>query len=360
MLRSVIAILTLILVLGPAASIHAAQSATPTPALGLDGVVAMATGGCHALVLRVDGTVWGWGCDSDWELGATAPSGIRSDKPIQTVGLDQVRSLATGSDHGLALRADGSVWAWGKNDHGQVGVPPGENCAHHPRPCVQTPVAVPGLRGIKAVAAMEDSSFALGADGTIWAWGDNEKGQLGTESGDDRGSPTRIEGVRAIVSLSTVSARVVALRGDGTVWSWGGSRELATPTQVAELTEVVAVAAGDVRNLALRADGMVWAWGEGGNPTPAVVAGLGPLTAIAGGRLLSGAVAADGTIWTWGLSMSAKPSPPTQFEDFSDIIAITIDVESNLALRADGTVWLWGPYNRPRPIPAPDMASSTP
>src|SRR5690242_3010401 len=147
---------------------------------GLDHVVAMAAGGSHALALRADGTVWGWGTNSDWELGVTTAAGMMgSDTPVPATGLEQVRGLATGDDHGIALRADGSVWAWGKNDHGQVGVPQGENCPYHPRPCVQAAVAVPGLSGIKAVAATEDSSFALGADGTVWAWGANEKGQLG-------------------------------------------------------------------------------------------------------------------------------------------------------------------------------------
>jgi alpha-tubulin suppressor-like RCC1 family protein len=68
---------------------------------------------------------------------------------------------------------------------------------------------------------MEDSSFALGADGTLWAWGDNGKGQFGTGRDADSVSPIRVEGVSDIVSLSAVSARVVALRGDGTIWGWG-------------------------------------------------------------------------------------------------------------------------------------------
>src|SRR3954452_8628867 len=77
------------------------------PPLGLDQVVAVAAGGTHALALRADGTVWGWGSNSDWELGVTTPSGPGgSDTPVQATGLEQVRGLATGDDHGLAVRAD--------------------------------------------------------------------------------------------------------------------------------------------------------------------------------------------------------------------------------------------------------------
>src|SRR5689334_21837830 len=123
MLRSVTAVLTLflVLILGPItatpASLRAAQSATPTPPPGFDQVVALATGGSHALALRVDGTVWGWGTNSDWELGVTTEAGMYgSNTPVQATGLEQVWALATGDDHGLALTADGSVGGRGKND----------------------------------------------------------------------------------------------------------------------------------------------------------------------------------------------------------------------------------------------------
>ena len=233
--------------------------------------------------------------------------------PIQATGLDRVRGIATGSDHGLAVRADGSVWAWGKNDHGQVGVPPGENCSNHPRPCVQVPVPVPGLSGVKAVAAAGDSSFALGADGSVWAWGANGSGQLGTGTTTDLPSPTRVDALSDITSLSVTSTSGVALQADGTVWAWGGTAERASPTRVAGLDRVVAVAAGDLLpNVALQADGSVWSWGDPRSPAPMAMEGLGPMTAIAVGAVLGGAVAADGTVWVWALSLTAGRPPSRQ------------------------------------------------
>jgi alpha-tubulin suppressor-like RCC1 family protein len=337
-----------------------AALALPRPA-GLDGVIAMATGGSHALALRVDGTVWGWGTNSDWELGVSTPGGPDgSATPVQAAGLNQVRALATGDDHGLALRADGSVWAWGKNDHGQVGVPKGENCPYHPRPCVRAPVPVPGLNGVKAVAAAQDSSFALGADGTVWAWGDNEHGQLGAGSGADRLSPTKVNGIADVVGLSAMGLHVVALRADGTVWGWGGRDASSLPKRVAGLEDVAAVAAGFARNLALKADGTVWAWGAP-DGAAAAVAGLGPVTAIAGGALVSAAVAADGQIWMWEFSAGNAPAkPPAALEGLASVVAIVIGQESNLALLADGTVWVWLRYGQPRPVPAPITGTPTP
>ena len=160
--------------------------------------------------------------------GNSAPhrpgGGMITATPIQATGLDRVQGIATGSDHGLAVRADGTVWAWGKNDHGQVGVPQGENCSNHPRPCVQVPVPVPGLSGVKAVAAAGDSSFALGADGTVWAWGANESGQLGTGTTTDLPSPTRVDALTDITSLSSAEPAASPCRPTGRSGTGAGRR----------------------------------------------------------------------------------------------------------------------------------------
>jgi alpha-tubulin suppressor-like RCC1 family protein len=330
------------------------------PPSGLDQVVAVAAGGTHALALRADGTVWGWGTNSDWELGVTTPSGpAGSATPVQATGLAQVQRIATGDDHGLALGTDGHVWAWGKNDHSQVGVPQGKNCPYHPRPCVQTPVPVPGLSGIKAVAAAQDSSFALGRDGVVWAWGDNARGQLGTGAPGDTVTPAQVSGLDQVVAISAASMRTIALRADGTVWAWGDGT--ATPAPVRGLAGMVAVAAGAVRHLAQTANGTVWAWGELGQPVPAPVAGLGPMVAIAGGGLLSGAVAADGGVWTWGLDpLALQPASPTRVNGLDQVIAVAMGTGGDryVALKGDGTVWTWDTLGAPRPVPAPTAAAT--
>jgi alpha-tubulin suppressor-like RCC1 family protein len=78
----------------------------------MDGVVAVTTNSCHSLALRADGTVWGWGCNSDWDFGVTLPDGaFWTDTPVQTPGVGQVRAIAFGYGHALAVRADGRVWA---------------------------------------------------------------------------------------------------------------------------------------------------------------------------------------------------------------------------------------------------------
>jgi alpha-tubulin suppressor-like RCC1 family protein len=344
-----------LLLLSPAPWTAPAVTQTEEPETGLHGVVAVVNESCHSLVLRADGTVWGWGCNSDWDLGATAPDGDdRTSIPIQATGLDQVRALAFGYGHALAVRADGTVWAWGENDHGQVGSPT-EDCPIHKRPCSQVPIPVPGLRDAKAVAATDYSSFALTVDGTVWAWGQNLLGELGTGGPiDDGPAPTQLDGLTDVVAIAAAGSRVLTLQSDGTVWQWGGDLGT-TPTRVAGLDGGRAVAVGEVRNLALRADGSVWAWGEPETTAPAAVAGLGSMTAIAGGETLSAALAPDGRVWVWGM----PDEVPVPVEDLDRVMAISMGTEGDLvALKDDGTVWTWRQYSKVHPVPAPASAAT--
>src|SRR3954447_4402802 len=183
-----IAALSLVVILIGLAEWSGPGQPVAASATSLDQVVAIATGSCRSFVLRTDGTVWGWGCGSDWDFGVPALNGQPTDTPVQAVGLDDVRAIATGDGQTLALRSDGTVWAWGQNDHGQVGVVT-DPCPIHDRPCSRMPVPVPGLHDITAVAAAQDSSFALRSDGTVWAWGDNARGQLGTGVPGDTVAP---------------------------------------------------------------------------------------------------------------------------------------------------------------------------
>lgn len=90
---------------------------------------------------------------------------------MQVIGLKGVVAVAAGSGHSLALKSDGTVWAWGANDFGELG--------DGTRTDRSTPVQIIGLKGLKALAAGPVHSLGLSADGTVWAWGQNEFGQLG-------------------------------------------------------------------------------------------------------------------------------------------------------------------------------------
>ncbi|MHB8572792.1 MAG: RCC1 domain-containing protein [Candidatus Dormibacteria bacterium] len=148
----------------------------PVRVTGLSGVAAIAAGIINSAVLRADGTVWTWGNNQDGELGAgfTTVSGCECvASPVQVAGLNQVRYLGQGAT--MAIRADGTLWAWGYGGNGSLGDPAYEST---PCRCSAAPVPVSGLAGVVA-AAESDGGYAVEADGSLWDWGRNDYGQLG-------------------------------------------------------------------------------------------------------------------------------------------------------------------------------------
>jgi len=118
-----------------------------------------------------------------------------------------------------------------------------------------TPAQIPGLLGVKAIAAGSHHSVALKNDGTVLVWGaDKEKGQSAT--------PRRLQGLSQIVAISAGGWYSLALKQDGTVWAWGVMNEvIRKPVQVNALTNVSRIAAGMSHSLAVKKDGTIWAWG---------------------------------------------------------------------------------------------------
>ena len=239
---------------------------TPERVGGLDDVRAIAGGAFHSLALRGDGSVWAWGDNVAGALGNGATgNGANTNTPTRVVGLPPASAIAGGAAYSLALTSDGTVWAWGANVYGQLGNGTRDNSA--------TPVEVIGLADVRAIAAGALHSLALRGDGTVWAWGDNGNGRLGNGTRTASFTPVQVSGLRDVVAIETgVSEQSVALKADGTVWAWGLNRtgqlgsgaptDSAVPVQVGGLADVRAIASGRYHSLALRGDGTVWAWGD--------------------------------------------------------------------------------------------------
>jgi hypothetical protein len=168
----------------------------------------------------------------------------------------------TASAHSLVLN-NGSVWAWGTNQNGQLGDGGTTDSS--------TPLAVSGLHNIIAIASGGAHSLAVTADGKVWSWGANDSGQLGTGTNADSALPMEIPGLSGISAVAAGENHSLALSSDGKVWAWGGnsSGQLGdgttvnrnTPVQVESLDDIVAIAAGKVHSMALARDGTVWSWG---------------------------------------------------------------------------------------------------
>ncbi|MBS4008594.1 MAG: Ig-like domain-containing protein [Clostridium sp.] len=271
--------------------------------------------------------------------------------------------ISGGASHSLALRGDGTVWAWGWNEQGQLG----------DRTTISrfAPARVFGLSSIASVSAGGIHSLALRIDGTVWAWGDNSVGQLGDGSTTRRLEPVQVSGPANIIAVAAGHHHSLALRNDGTVWAWGNNfsgqlgdgsttRRL-EPVQVSGLTNIIAVAAGYHHSLALRNDGVVLAWGNNSSGqlgdgstaqrnTPVEVSGLGNAKFITAGKSHSLALRSDDTVSAWGNNSSgqlgdgttARRLEPIQVSSLTNITTISAGWHHSLALRNDGTVWTWG------------------
>ena len=290
----------------------------------------------HSLVVKSDGTVWAWGQNIFGELGDGTY--INRTTPVQVKGmggtgnLTSVISIKAGHGFSLALKSDGTIWAWGLNDRGQLG--DGTTTDR------TTPVQVKGsggvgnLIGIKSIATGSYHSLALKNDGSVWAWGEN-LGTLGDGTYIERTTPVQVKGSGGVGNLTGIIAIAggewdsLALKSDGTVWAWGANTgdgteiNRTTPVQVkgvggvGNLTGVVAITVGELHSFALKSDGTVWAWGNNNcgalgdgtyldRTTPVQVKGAGGVGYLTGiknivaGNNHSLALKNDGTVWAWG------------------------------------------------------------
>lgn len=222
--------------------------------IDITGVSKIAGGYYHSLALKTDGTVWAWGRGDEGQLG----DGTNVDRasPVQVSGLTGVVAIATHVYTNLALKSDGTAWTWGRGVEGQLGNGTSGFSANR-----NTPVQVTGLTGVKAVAGAYLHMLALKEDGTVWAWGWNVQGQLGNGTDSSSYIPIQVSNLTGEAAIEAGMYHNLALRNDGTVWSWGYNTSgqvgdgttinRFVPAQVSGLTNVTAIASGDFHSLAL-------------------------------------------------------------------------------------------------------------
>ncbi|HEV3232011.1 MAG TPA: fibronectin type III domain-containing protein, partial [Candidatus Dormibacteraeota bacterium] len=284
--------------------------ATPVKVSGLSNVSSVAL----PLILTSDGRVW-----------TLNPSGPNPTVTLVT-GVSNVIAISSSNFDNLAVEADGSVWAWGDDRYGQLG-----NGTASTTPTT-TPTQVTGLTNVVRVSSgWYFHELALKSDGTLWAWGLNRRGQLGDGTTTNRSTPvqTTATGFSNIVAIATGSEFSLAMTSDGKGWSWGSENYGAlgytggggTPTQIPNLSTISGLATGEYHSLSLNADATASAWGMNANgelgnssnfgttadnDTPTVIAGLSSLSALAGGDFHSLGLKQNGTLWAWGRDDSGQ------------------------------------------------------
>ncbi len=313
-----------------------------TAAGSLIGAARLAGGDRHSLAVLYDGRVYAWGANEDGQLGdgtrnfSTVPVPVRAPDGQPGV-LTKVADVAANSNVSLALRQDGTVVAWGRQDRGQRG-----NAGTSADPLLPSvvldPTGAQPLRDVKAIAADGGTELVLTVDGRLYGWGDNTYGQIGSRAGRKAALPVLVTDatgapISRVRAIALGGQHAVAVLDDGRVLAWGrnDTHQLGNGTRTGHsaptfvlgpdgkhpLTGVTAVSAAEKHTLGLLSDGTVVAWGRNtdgqlGDGTtrrrafPVRVHGLGDrprLTSVrevVAGESYSVALLGNGTIVSWG------------------------------------------------------------
>lgn len=237
--------------------------ASPPEKLAED-VAAVSAGYSHSLFIKKDGSLWAVGTNNRGEIGNNGEADSwdsggsrRQSRPVQV--MENVVFASAGKEVSLAVQTDGSLWAWGSCDWGQVG----DGSAHDQ----YSPVKI--MEGVVMADTFQGHCMALKRDGSLWAWGNNDYGQIGDGTKTQRDVPVKV--LEQVVSCSAGSGHSLAVKTDGSLWAWGGNQwgqlgqgylSEAQTQPVKVMDNVAAAEAGTGHSLVQKTDGTVWCWGS--------------------------------------------------------------------------------------------------
>ena len=327
----------------------------------------------HSVGVQVDGTLWTWGWNDVGQLG----NGTNTPVNIpQQVGFDSdwVLAVAAGSfdvvlntngKHTAAIKADGTLWTWGGNDHGQLG--DGTLVDRNSPAQVGTDTWV-------AVQCGALHTVALRSDSTLWAWGYNTYGQLGLGNLVEGHTPTQVGTDTDWWQIVSTDMHCLALKSDSSLWSWGlnnyyqlgffnDNQNKVVPTHVGSATNWRSIATGRYFSFAVKGNNTLWGWGsnDSGQLGLGVVAGYHPVPqqigtgtmweAVACGDAHTLAQRTDGSLWGWGFNYFGQLGlnnntwnylSPQSLPNGVGSSAVSAGYYSSGSLRADSSLWTWG------------------
>jgi len=279
--------------------------------------------GNHTVAIKTDGTLWNWGNNFSGGLGVNSPSN-RSTPVTTFAGGSNWKQVASGGGHTVAIKTDGTLWTWGSNSSGQLGTngPTGLGVAK------STPVTTfAGGTNWKQVACGGFHTAAIKTDGSLWTWGDNYYGQLGDNTTTNRCTPvTTFAGGTNWKQLAGGREHTAAIKTDGTLWTWGRNAYggLGDNTTTNRSTPVTTFAGGTN-------------WKQ-----------------VSSGQEFTAAIKTDGTLWTWGLTSAGQlginrsgfgtaiTTPVTTFAGGTNWKQVSCGSGYIAAIKTDGTLWTWG------------------
>ena len=312
--------------------------------------------GRDAIATKGDGSLWTWGGNENGQLGNNQPINSHRSSPVQVgtgTGWGRNKGLVSGTWSGV-IKSDGSLWAWGQNAQGQLGV--------NDKTYRSSPVQVGTDTTWEKLGGAMSAAYAIKTDGSLWSWGNGS--QLGYGANQSRSSPIQIPGTWSDIGSGYGSA--AGVKTDGTLWSWGSSYQgnmghnnntpYNSPKQVGSGTDWREVSISETVMSAIKTNGTLWMCGYDqtgnlGNNTEAIhrsspiqVPGT-TWVHVANNTLQTIATKTDGSLWIWGSGEFGTLAHNTRTNRSSPIQVpgVTMDTDVGLDLIDTGRyncVWL--------------------
>ena len=335
-------------------------------------VATMSAGRQHTAAIGRDRSLWVWGSNTSGQLG----DGTRNarDRPVQIGATMNWGAVSAGGAHTVALGMNGSLWAWGQNSSGQLGDGTGGRGIDR-----LEPIQIGRDRNWAQISAGASHTLAVRNDGSLWAWGNNSFGQLGDGTTDNRFAPVRIGIDRNWLYVSAGYWHTLAIKTDGTLWAWGRNDEAQlgdgtisnrfAPVQIGFATDWTSISAGQHHSAAIKLDRSLWVWGSNlsgqlgdgmgyrvsSRHSPNRIEAAMDWNSVSTGQNHTLAIRTDGSLWAWGSNISGQLGDdmedwgsnrfsltPIRTGNDTGWTYISAGHEHSVAVRTNGSAWAWG------------------
>jgi alpha-tubulin suppressor-like RCC1 family protein len=271
------------------------------------------TGANHCIGIKLDGTLWTWGANNNGQLGNGTTTDVWSPMKIGTDTNWSKVSTGKSSNHNLAIKSDGTLWAWGYNFYGQCGNNSGTD--------IHAPIQIGTATDWKEVTCGMFFSLAIKNDGSLWGWGTNAFGQLNDANTNNAKLIPTLMSSGNWAQIAAGDAHTMAITNTGDLFTCGSNTygQIGNGTTVHQysLTQIgsgntfISIAGGNGHSLAVQSNNTLWAWGENadgqlglGNTTysnsPVQVDTATNWLKVSSGEFFSFGIKTDGTRWAWG------------------------------------------------------------